>query len=184
MAARRRLSPAAAAGPRPIQPQAGRGDDVNRDVDQPDARRLADALEPCADQMQRILGGIEQRRPAPRRPEPAQARDAGGDRDQHVEGEKTLAALRFAADDTDGFLGPEVLDEPAVLWGTDGELARAPDRQAGHRGRPARARGRSAGAGAKRSKKSCSSNWVTSRSAPARSNSCACAMSVRWLPPA
>jgi len=162
-----------------IQAQARGGDDVDREIGERDPRRATDALEPRSDQMQGVFGGVEQHGAAPRRRKVAQTRDAGGHGDEHVEGQKALAALRLAADDADGFLGPEIRDQPAVLGRTHREVAGARHGQGHHRARPARARGRSTGAGAKRSKKSVSSNWGASRSAPASSNSCACAMSVR-----
>ena len=53
--------------------------------------------------------------------EVAQARGSGRDRDGQVEGEETLAALGFAADDTDRLFGPQPGDKPALLGGPLGE---------------------------------------------------------------
>ena len=40
--------------------------------------------------------------------------DAGSDRNGKIEGEEALATLGFAADDADGALAPEPIDEPAL----------------------------------------------------------------------
>ena len=112
---------------------------------------------------ERVLGGVEQHAPGPAHREAAQARGAGGDRDGHVEREKRLAALGLAADDADGLLGPQPLDEPAVLLGPDGEALGGLDRQDAHRRRPAATAfgGSAAGAGtAKTSRKSFSSSCL------------------------
>jgi len=164
-----------------IEPDARRGDDVDRQIGERHGRGAADPLETGPHHVQGVLRGIEQHGAALRRGEAAQTRHAGRDGDDHVEREKTLAALGLAADDADRFGGPEVLNEPRVLGETHGQLGRAGHRQGGgrHRVRAARARGRSAGAGVKTSKKSCSSSCGRSRSAPARRSSWAWAMSVR-----
>ena len=129
--------------------------------------------------MQSVFGGVEEHRAAAGGGKASQARDARGDGDDHIEREEALAAFRLAADDADGLVGPQVRDKPSVLRQADRELARADDGQHDQRPRAGRGRGRSVGSGAKSSKKSVSSSCVTSRSAPASSNSWACAMSVR-----
>ena len=70
------------------------------------AGRGADAFEPLAHDMQRILGGVEQHAARARHGEAAQARDAGSDRDGEVECKERLAAFGLAADDADGLLAP------------------------------------------------------------------------------
>jgi hypothetical protein len=107
-----------------IETQAGRGDDVDRQLGERDVRRATDAVEPRADQMQGVLSGVQEHRAAPRWGKPAQTRNAAGDGDDHIEREEALAAFGLAADDADGFIGPEVRDQPAALGGTDGQLAR------------------------------------------------------------
>ena len=74
----------------------------------------ADAFEPPAHDVERVLGGIEQHTPGARHGEAAQARDTGGDGDGEVEGEERLAALGLAADDADRLLGPQPGDQPAL----------------------------------------------------------------------
>jgi hypothetical protein len=66
----------------------------------------ANAFEPLAHDMQRILGGVEQDAPGPRNGEAAQARRTGRDRHGKVEGEERFAAFGLAADDADRLLGP------------------------------------------------------------------------------
>ena len=87
----------------------------------------------CAHDVERVLGGEEQDAPAPDDGEAAQARRPRRDGDGHVEREKRLAALRLAADDADGLVGPQPLDEPALLLGAGVELVGAADGQRGHR---------------------------------------------------
>jgi hypothetical protein len=89
-----------------VQPQPRGGDDMDGEVVECDLGRAAEALQPCPHQMQRVFGGVEQHRSAPRRGKPAQTRDAAGDGDEHVEGEKALAALRLTANDADRFVRP------------------------------------------------------------------------------
>ena len=46
-----------------------------------------------------------------------------------------FAALGLAADDADGFLGPQLIDQPAPLLGSLGETPGRLDRKLGHRRR-------------------------------------------------
>ena len=107
----------------------------------------------------------------------------GGDRDGQIQGEEGLAALGLAADDADGLVGPQAVDEPALLLG----------RRAGERDRPARRAARSsapsggdlhcAGEGAaKVSKNSFSSIGGLRAARPAPSSSPAMFISARRLP--
>ncbi len=114
----------------------------------------AQALETGADDVQRVLGGKQQHGAAGGDGEAAQARHASGDADRHVEREEGLAALRLAADDADGLLGPQPVDEPAARLGQRLELAGAARVEPRHR-RPAARRGVWAAAGA--------AAWQTSR---------------------
>jgi hypothetical protein len=80
--------------------------------------------------VQGVLGGVEQDAAGLRDGEAAQAGRTGGDGDGEIEGQEGFAALRFAADDADGFLGPQRGDQPALfvgpvaqaVGGFDGEL--------------------------------------------------------------
>jgi hypothetical protein len=47
-----------------IETQAGRGDDVDRQLGERDVRRATDAVEPRADQMQGVLSGVQEHRAA------------------------------------------------------------------------------------------------------------------------
>ena len=66
----------------------------------------ADAVEPTTDDVQGVLGGVEQHAPGLGHGEAAQAGPAGGDGDGQIEGEEGFAAFGLAADDADGLLGP------------------------------------------------------------------------------
>ena len=66
----------------------------------------ADAFEPLAHDVERVLGGVEQDASGPRNSEATQARRAGRDRHGEVESEERFAAFWLAADDADGLLGP------------------------------------------------------------------------------
>src|SRR3990167_6832591 len=66
----------------------------------------------------------------------AQTGSAGGDGDSHVEGEEGLAALGLAADDADGFEGPQAVDKPAAIWGCGAKLPGRRNRKRRHRRDP------------------------------------------------
>jgi hypothetical protein len=89
-----------------IEAQAGRGDHLDVEFGETDTGGGTDALEAAADDMERVLGGIEQHATGARDGEAAQAGDAGGDGDRQIEGEEGFAALWLAADDADGFFRP------------------------------------------------------------------------------
>jgi hypothetical protein len=63
-------------------------------------------VEPTTDDVQGVLGGVEQHASWVGHGEAAQAGPAGGDGDGQIEGEEGFAAFGFAADDADGLLGP------------------------------------------------------------------------------
>ena len=95
--------------------------------------KRADPLEPTADDVKSVFGSIEEHAAGMGDGEVAKARRAGSDGDGHIEDEKALARFWFAADDTDGLLGPEILDEPAALGLVSGaELVRGGERQEIH----------------------------------------------------
>jgi hypothetical protein len=164
-----------------VEPQERDGDDVDLERIETDVRRGRDPDEPTPHDVERVLRGEEEDAPSLRDSIASQARCARRDGDGEIEREETLAALGFAAHDPDGLVGPEPLDEPPSLGWELLELARAPDRETGHR--------RFAGAGVREpfsvlagwkiSKNSFSSSWLASRSAPAMRSSFACCMSVR-----
>jgi len=85
--------------------------------------------------VQGILGGIKQDAAGAADREAAQTGDAGGDGDGQIEGEEGFASLWLAADDADGFFGPQPLDEPALLFGAIGEAPGRLDRKLAHRRR-------------------------------------------------
>ena len=93
------------------------GDHLQVEVGEIDAGGGANAVEATADDVQGVLGGVEQDAPGLGDGEAAQAGRAGGDGDGEVEGEKGFAALRLTADDADGFLGPQRGDQPALFVG-------------------------------------------------------------------
>ena len=105
--------------------------DVERVERHPGGLRNAHQARPH--DVERIFRGEEQDAPGPGGAKPPQTRRAGGDRDGHVEGQKRLAALGLAADDADRLSGPEVFDQPALLWGLDIGGLGGPHGQRGHR---------------------------------------------------
>ena len=89
-----------------IEAQAGRGDHLDVEFGESGTGSGTDTLKAAADDMQRVLGGIEQDPTGSRDREAAQAGGSGGDGDGQIEGEEGFAAFGLAADDADGFLGP------------------------------------------------------------------------------
>ena len=116
-----------------IEPEAWRGNDLDVETGKAHACRGADTVEPPPDDVQRILGGVKQHAAGPHHAIAAQAGSAGGDGDRHVQGEEGLAAFGLAADDADGLLGPQPVDQPAPLFGAFGEMAGAFDGELAHR---------------------------------------------------
>ncbi len=119
-----------------IEAQAGRGDHLDVEFGESGVGRSTDAFEAAPDDVQGVFGGIEQDAARAADREAAQAGDAGGDGDGQIEGEEGFAAFGFAADDADGFFGPQPIDEPALLLGAIGETPGRLDRKLGHRRRP------------------------------------------------
>ena len=165
-----------------IEAQAGGGDHLDVEISEIDAGRGADAFEATADDVQRVFGGIEQDAAGPPYREATQAGDAGGDGNGHIEGEEGFAAFRLAADDADGFVRPQPVDEPAVLFGAIGEAPGRLDRKLAHRRRRITALVSPATGTAQVSKNSVSLIWPASRCAATSSNSPAMIISVRGLP--
>ena len=114
-----------------IEAQAGRGDHLDVEFGESGAGGGTDAVEAVADDVQRVFGGIEQDPTGPRDREAAQAGGAGGDGDRQIEGEEGFAAFGLAADDADGILGPQLIDQPAPLLGSHRRDARPAGPEAG-----------------------------------------------------
>ena len=165
-----------------IEAQAGRGDHLDVEFGETDTGGGADAFEAAADDMERVLGGIQQDATGARDREAPQAGDAGGDGDRQIEGEEGFAALRLAADDADGFFRPQPIDEPAPLLGALGEAPGRLDRKLAHRRRRIAALVSFGAVTAQVSKNSVSSIWRASRCAAAANNSPAMIISARGLP--
>ncbi len=165
-----------------IEAQAGRGDHLDVEFGETGAGGGADALEATADDMQRVLGGIEQDPTWVGDREAAQAGRSGGDGYGQIEGEEGFAAVGLAADDADGFLGPQLIDEPAPLLGSLGETPGRLDRKLRHRRRRVVALVSAAAGMAQTSKNSVSSIWRASRCAAASSSSPARIIRARKLP--
>ncbi len=136
----------------------------------------------ATDDVQGVLGGIEQDPAGPGDREAAQAGCSGGDGDGQIEGEEGFAAFWLAADDAHGLFRPQPLDEPAPLVGRLGETPGRLDRKLGHRRRRVAALASLAAGAAQTSKKSVSSIWRASRRAAASSSSAAMIISARGLP--
>jgi hypothetical protein len=108
-------------------------------IGEAEARGGADAVEPPAHDVERVLGGVEQNAPGAWHGEATQARNPGRYRDSKVQGEEGFAAFGLAADDADRLLGPQPSDEPALLLGAIGEAPGGLDGKQAHRRRPAAA---------------------------------------------
>jgi len=121
-----------------VEAQRRRGDDLDVEIGEHHAGRGGDAVEAAAHDVQGVLGGVEQDASGLEHVEAAQAGGAGCDRDGEVERQKRLAALRLAADDADGLVGPQSCDEPAMLLGALGQAPGGLDGQ--HAGQRAVAR--------------------------------------------
>jgi hypothetical protein len=87
-----------------IEPHGGCGDDLDVEIGEAEAGGGADAVEPPAHDVERVLGGVKQNASSAWHGEAAQARNAGRDRDGEVQGEERFAALGLAADDPDRLL--------------------------------------------------------------------------------
>ncbi len=85
--------------------------------------------------MQCVFGGIEQYTAGALDGKAAQAGSSCGDGNGQIQGEEGFAAFGFAADDADGFFGPQLLDQPSPLLGSLGETPGRLDRKLGHRRR-------------------------------------------------
>ena len=115
-----------------VEAQRRRDDDLDIEIGEPRAGGGGDAVEATADDVQGVLGGVEQDASGLKHVEAAQAGRAGGDRDGEVESQERLAALGLAADDADGLIRPQPGDEPAMLVGA---LGQAPGRLDGQHAR-------------------------------------------------
>ena len=85
--------------------------------------------------MESVFGGIEQYTARALDGKTAQAGSSSGDGDCQIQGEEGFAAFGLAADDPDGFFGPQFLDQPALLLGSFGETPGRLDWKLGHRRR-------------------------------------------------
>ncbi len=109
------------------------------DVDDGDVKGLeggaggaGDSLETPAHEVAGVLGAEQQHRAGAGGCEVTQAGDAGGDGDGEVEGQHGLAALGLAADDADGLVAPQGVDEPLLLARALLEFGRGAGREALH----------------------------------------------------
>ena len=165
-----------------IETQAGRGDHLDVEFGEADTGGGADTFEAATDDMERVLGGIEQDPAGTGDREAPQAGGAGGDGDRQIEGEEGFAAFRLAADDADGFFGPQAIDEPALLLGAVGEAPGRLNRKLGHRRRRLAALVSFGAVTAQISKNRVSSIWRASRWAATANSSPAMIIRARGLP--
>ena len=113
-----------------VEAQRGHVDDGDVEGLEPGAGGARDALEAGAHDVPGVLGGKQQDRAGLVGDEAAQAGHAGGDRDGEVQREEGLAALGFAADDTDRLAPPQRVDEPLPAARAVFELGRGARREA------------------------------------------------------
>ena len=111
-----------------VEAQRRRGDDLDVEIGEPRAGGGGGAVEAAADDVQGVLGGVEEDASGLEHVEAAQAGRASGDRDGEVERQERLAALGLAADDADGLVRPQPVDEPAMLLGALGQTPGGLDR--------------------------------------------------------
>lgn len=97
------------------------GDDLEVESGQINAGGVADSFEAAAKDVVRVFGGKDDDATGTLDGEAAQSRSAGGDCDGEIEREKRFAAFGFAADDSDGLVGPEIANEPAGVVRHAGE---------------------------------------------------------------
>ena len=76
-----------------IEPHGGCGDDLDVEIGEDEAGGGADAVEPPAHDVERVLGGVKQNAPGAWHGEATQARNAGRDRDGEVQGEEGFPAF-------------------------------------------------------------------------------------------
>ena len=164
-----------------VEAQDRRGDHLDIEVGERHAGGSRDAFEAAAHDVQCVLGGVEQHATGVWRREPAQARNTGGYRNSQVQSQERLAALGLAPDDTNGLLGPEPRDQPAMLLGTLGETPCGLDREKAHR-RCLAVFISGTGGAAQVSRNSFSSICRASRWAATESSSPAMFMRARGLP--
>ena len=88
-----------------------------------DLRGSRNAFQALAHHGQRVFGREEQHRSAAPHRELAQTGSARSDADRHIQSQEAFAAFRFPAQDADGLLGPEILDQPLGLRAAAGQLA-------------------------------------------------------------
>jgi|SRR5271166_5409469 len=165
-----------------VETQAGRGDHLDVEFGEADAGGGTNAFESAADDVECVLGGIEQDAAWSCHGEAAQAGDTGGDGNGEIEGEEGFAALGLAADDPDGFVRPQPIDQPALLLGTIVEAPGWLDWKLGHRRRRIVALVSFAAGTAQVWKNSVSSIWRASCWAAASSRSAAMIIRARRLP--
>jgi hypothetical protein len=93
--------------------QKSRGrDHIEREILQPCLGGGTDPFHPLAYHAQRILGGVDQNRPGAPDREPAQTVFSGRDANREIQGQETLAAFGFAAQDPNSLLAPEAFHKP------------------------------------------------------------------------
>ena len=115
-----------------VQTQGRRGDDFDGQGIEGHLGRPGDAFQALAHDRQGVLGGKEQDFSGACHGILAQTGAARGDADGDVQGQEAFAAFGFTAEDADGLVSPEALDEPLGLRTGGGQQAGALDRQGVH----------------------------------------------------
>jgi len=136
-----------------VDPERRLGDDVEIEAVEIGAGGLTDSFEAPSEDVVGVFGGEDENGPDPVDGEAAERGSTGGDGDGEIEGEKRLAALRFASDDPDGLLGPEIPNEPPRLVGHGREaMGRQVRKRPAHDRAPAGLRALALGVGVTSSK--------------------------------
>jgi len=98
-----------------IQAQGGSGNHLDREGFKGDLGGGGDAGQALTHDGQGVFGWEEQHGAGAADGEVAQARGAGGDAHGDIQSQEALTAFGFAAEDADGLVGPEALDQPLGL---------------------------------------------------------------------
>ena len=105
---------------RQIQAQDRRGDHFDGQGLKGELSEGANPFQAGTDHAQGIFGGEKQDRARAMDGEASQTGGARGNANGQIQSQEAFAAFRFAAENADGLIGPEILDEPLREAGRSG----------------------------------------------------------------
>lgn len=115
-----------------VQPERWGDNDLNRQRGKGDLSGRRDTFKPLTHDRQRVFGWKKQHRSATSYWELPQTGSTGSNADSDIQSQEAFAAFGLAAEDADGLLGPELLDQPLSLRAGVGQLTGALDEQRVH----------------------------------------------------